>query len=156
MFCMSDESRVSDTPEPDTELLKSQVRLSRAAFMRGVFVVLGFVFLVFGLIGVVLPLLPTTPFLLVSAACFARGSERFYVALLQNRFLGGFIRDWREGRGIPMRTKVFVIGLLWGVMGITIVFAVPLLAFKVLLALIAVGVTWLIASQPTKKTSPEV
>lgn len=153
---MSDDFYSANQDTRETDDLRGQMRLSNSGLVRWVFVVLGFVFLVFGIIGVVLPILPTTPFLLLAAACFARGSERFYVALLQNRFFGGFIRDWRDGKGIPLRTKIWVIGLLWVAMGVTILFIVPLVAVKVVLAVIALGVTWLIASQPTKKSSPEV
>jgi uncharacterized membrane protein YbaN (DUF454 family) len=140
----------------ETDELRSQVHLTRFSLVRVLLVALGFVFLALGITGIVLPLLPTTPFLLLAAACFARGSERFYIALLQNRFLGGFIRDWREGRGIPLRTKVWVIVLLWLVMGATILFTIPLGEVKILLGCIGIGVTWFISSQPTKPSQPAV
>ena len=138
----------------DLETLRGQVRLTRFPIVRYLLVGLGFLFLGLGITGILVPILPTTPFLLLAAACFARGSERFYLALLQNRFLGGFIRDWREGRGISLRTKLWVIALLWLVLGATILFVVSLGWVKGLLAAIGIGVTWLITAQPTKSSSP--
>ena len=61
---------------------------------------LGVLATVVGLIGVVVPLVPTTPFLLLAAACFVRSSDTLYDRLIANRLLGGFIRDYREQRGV--------------------------------------------------------
>ena len=69
--------------------------------------------------------LPTTPFLLVAAACFARSSPRFYRALLGNRVFGPLIRDWREHRAVPLRAKMLAITAIALVLGSTIVFSVP-------------------------------
>ena len=77
-----------------------------------------------GLIGVVVPLLPTTPFLLLAAACFVRSSDSMYGWLTSNRLFGGFIRDYREQRGVSARTKIVALALLWGVIGYTALTAV--------------------------------
>src|SRR3990172_10915598 len=66
-----------------------------------------------GILGIFLPVLPTTPFLLIAAACFARSSEKFHRWLLNNRFLGGYIRNYIEGRGMPVKNKVFTLVLFW-------------------------------------------
>ena len=60
-----------------------------------------------GLIGVVVPLLPTTPFLLLAAACFVRSSDTLYGRLTSNRLFGGFIRDYREQRGVSACAKLW-------------------------------------------------
>jgi len=73
----------------------------------------GTFFITLGIIGIFLPLLPTTPFLLLAAACYARGSQRFYDWLLGNRFLGSYIRNFRDGSGIPLRAKAVSIAFLW-------------------------------------------
>jgi len=103
-----------------------------------------------GILGVILPLLPTTPFLLLAAACYANSSERFYVWLLTNRIFGQYIRDWRENRGIPLGTKIWVIAIMVGTMSVTAVFFVPLMPVRILLITIAVSVSIYIWRQPTK------
>ena len=67
---------------------------------------LGVLAMVVGLIGVVVPLLPTTPFLLLAAACFVRSSDTMYGWLISNRLFGGFIRDYREQRGVSRARKL--------------------------------------------------
>jgi len=102
---------------------------------------LGVLVMVVGLIGVVVPLLPTTPFLLLAAACFVRSSDTLYGWLTTNRLLGGFIRDYREQRGVTARAKLVALVLLWGVIGYTALTVVDLIWVRVLLAVIAVAVT---------------
>jgi len=94
-----------------------------------------------GLIGVVVPLLPTTPFLLLAAACFVRSSDTMYGRLTSNRLFGGFIRDYREQRGVSARAKIMALVLLWSVIGYTALTAVTAAWLRVLLVAIAVAVT---------------
>ncbi|OPZ25849.1 MAG: Inner membrane protein YbaN [Lentisphaerae bacterium ADurb.BinA184] len=94
-----------------------------------------------GVIGIFLPVLPTTPFLLLAAACYARGSRRFYVWLMTNRWCGESIRNYREGRGVPLRQKVLTLALLWITIGATACLAVSLWWVRLLLLAVAVGVT---------------
>ena len=102
---------------------------------------LGILAMVVGLIGVVVPLLPTTPFLLLAAACFVRSSDTMYGWLTSNRLFGGFIRDYREQRGVSARAKIVALALLWGVIGYTALTAVDAAWLRVLLVAIAVAVT---------------
>jgi hypothetical protein len=102
---------------------------------------LGVLALMIGLVGVVVPLLPTTPFLLLAAACFVRSSDTLYNRLLSNRLLGGFIRDYREQRGVTARAKITALVVLWGVIGYTALMVVDLIWVRVLLATIAIAVT---------------
>ncbi|MCS3470483.1 uncharacterized membrane protein YbaN (DUF454 family) [Pseudomonas sp. JUb42] len=74
---------------------------------------IGWLSVALGVIGIFLPVLPTTPFLLLAAACFARSSPRFYAWLVNHRYLGPWIRDYLEGNGIPLKGKVYAIGLMW-------------------------------------------
>jgi hypothetical protein len=91
------------------------VSAKRSATRRALWVVLGTLFLLIAAIGVVLPVLPTTPFLLLTAGCYARGSTRFHHWLLNNRVFGRYLRDYYEGQGIPLRTKAVSLLFLWGV-----------------------------------------
>jgi uncharacterized membrane protein YbaN (DUF454 family) len=93
-----------------------------------------------GMIGILVPLLPTTPFLLLAAACFVRSSDRMYGWLTSNRWFG-FIRDYREQRGVSARAKIMALALLWGVIGYTALTAVTAIWLRVLLAAVALGVT---------------
>ena len=94
-----------------------------------------------GVMGMFLPILPTTPFLLLAAVCYARSSRRFYDLLLTNRWCGDYIRNYREGRGIPRQQKVLTIALLWLTIGASALFAVSLWWVRLLLFGIATGVT---------------
>jgi len=108
---------------------------------RPLLIAVGSFFVGLAFIGIFVPLLPTVPFLLLAAACYARSSERFSNWLLNNRLFGKAVRDYREGKGVPPRTKAIAIALLWITIGFSVAFAVSLLAFKVVLMLIALGVT---------------
>lgn len=118
--------------------------------MKTLLAALGAFALALGVIGIFVPLLPTTPFLLLAAALWVRSSPRLYGWLLSHRRLGGYIRDFREKRAIPLRAKVLSLGLMWASM-LYCVFAVvdawPW-AQASLLA-VAAGITWHILSFAT-------
>lgn len=78
--------------------------------------ILGCAAFVLGVVGIFVPLLPTTPFLLLAAALWVRSSPRLYEWLLAHRCFGGYIRNFRENRAIPLRAKVVSIALMWGTM----------------------------------------
>ena len=102
-----------------------------------------------GLIGILLPLVPTTPFLLLAAWCFARSSPRFYRLLLGNRWLGPYIRNYREGRGLTMAAKVSTLVVLWLAIASTVWFIAPMPWARVVLIAIATGVTIYLLRLPT-------
>jgi len=109
--------------------------------LRGTLIVLGTCFLALGILGVFLPLLPTTPFLLLAAACYARSSKRFYNWLLNNRWFGSYIKNYHEGRGISLKLKVITLALLWGTIAYSGFFVVDAIYWRIILLVIAVGVT---------------
>jgi tRNA (uracil-5-)-methyltransferase TRM9 len=94
-----------------------------------------------GILGIFVPILPTTPFLLLAAACYMRSSERFYRWLLHNRIFGAYIRNYIEGKGMALRAKLFTIFLLWAGIGTTIGIGIQNLAIRIVLAVVATGVT---------------
>jgi len=104
-------------------------------------IVFGTLCVALGTIGMFLPLLPTTPFLLLAAICYARSSEKFYHWLMTNRWFGEYIRNYREGRGIPIKHKVLTVLLLWLTIGSSAWIAVSRWWVRLILFGIAVGVT---------------
>jgi len=94
-----------------------------------------------GVIGIFVPILPTTPFLLLAAACYMRSSERSYQWLINNRIFGAYIRNYIEGRGMPIRVKIFTILLLWLTIGLSITFGVQNIVVRIVLICLAIGVT---------------
>ena len=106
---------------------------------KALFVAAGSVCLALAVLGVFLPLLPTTPFLLLASACYVRSSERLHGWLMGNRLHGGYIRNFKERRGIPLRGRVVTVVLLWLPL-LYSVYRLDLLWLE--LSLVAMGVTW--------------
>ena len=117
--------------------------------MKIICIIVGTVSLALGIIGIFVPLLPTTPFLLLTAALYFRGSPRLHQWLLNHKYFGTYIRNFRENKAIPLRAKVISLLLMWGTMLYCIFFLIPLTWIKVLLLLVAAGVTWHILSFKT-------
>lgn len=111
----------------------------------------GTICVILGVVGIFLPLLPTTPFLLLAAVCYAGSSPKFYRWLLNNRWFGRYIKNYREGKGLTLTTKIVSTGLLWATIGISAAFFVPGLAGRLALLAIALGVTLHLLSRPTCK-----
>ena len=109
--------------------------------LQGLLVTCGTLCVGLGILGIFLPLLPTTVFLLLAAACYARSSERFHQKLVNHRFLGAYIRNYRDGRGMAPREKAITIGLLWIGIGATMIWSVSAWWLRGVLLLIAVSVT---------------
>ncbi len=131
-------------------------RLSPNKYVRVLLMIAGTFFVAVGLIGIVLPILPTTPFLLLAAACYSKSSKRCHDWLLTNRLFGNYIRNYLEGNGIPMRVKLSTIAFLWVTISISAFFFVDTFWVRILLLVIAICVTVHILAlrtlKPTLKT----
>lgn len=123
-------------------------KLRLQSLLRPFLLVLGCLSLVLGVIGIFVPILPTTPFLLLAAACFARSSRRFYRALVTHKYLGPWIRDYLDGQGIPRKAKIYSLGLMWPSILLSCVW-VPLLPVRIFLLTSAVLVSLYILKQKT-------
>ncbi|MBN2767170.1 MAG: YbaN family protein [Paludibacteraceae bacterium] len=120
--------------------------------MKKIYTILGLVTLSLGIVGVFLPLLPTTPFILLSAFLFARGSQRLNRWLLNHRVFGKMIHDYQEEKSIPLHAKIYAISLLWiSISYATFFVATEKLWLQILLVSIATAVTTHILSFKTKK-----
>jgi hypothetical protein len=116
--------------------------------LRYALLAIGWLSVALGVIGIFLPVLPTTPFLLLAAACFMRSSKRFYLWLVNHRRLGPWIVDYLEGQGIPLKGKVYAIGLMWLSIGISS-YMVPLFWARAFMLSSAVLVSLYIIKQKT-------
>ena len=112
-----------------------------SSIIRYVYVVLGILFCVLGVIGVFVPLLPTTPFLLLSAALFFRSSPRLYYLLLNHPHLGPYIRNFREHKAIPLRIKIISVSLVWLTILHAVFFLLDYWILEFLLLILAVCIT---------------
>jgi uncharacterized protein len=115
----------------------------------------GVIALILGAVGIFVPLLPTTPFLLLAAACFVRSSDRLYNWLIHHRWFGTYIRNYREHRAIPLSTKILAITLLWSTISYTGLVVIDAWIIRGLLLAIAVGVTLHLLKLKTMKALPD-
>lgn len=111
-----------------TEVVQPEQALAKGRATRLGWILVGHACLGVGLLGVAIPLLPSTPFVLLAAACYVRGSTRFYTYLLNHRVFGTVIRDWHEHRAISSRAK------RW---------AIATVLLSITASILAVGHTWL-------------
>ncbi|MGI6408695.1 MAG: YbaN family protein [Thiopseudomonas sp.] len=122
------------------EVAARPVRLVENRLLRWTLFGLGWLSASLGVLGIFLPLLPTTPFMLLAAGCFARSSERFYCWITSHPKYGPMIADYLAGKGLPMRAKYLAVSLLW----LSILFGVYWVGFvwaKLAMLLTAVAVT---------------
>jgi uncharacterized membrane protein YbaN (DUF454 family) len=120
--------------------------------MKYLLAILGVISLGLGILGIFLPLLPTTPFLLLSAFLFARSSKKLHSWLLNHKILGKYIYDFLQDKSIPMGVKIVSTSMLWAtIVGSIIFVANGKIWLQILLFAIAVGVTVHILSYKTKK-----
>ena len=121
--------------------LLHQRQVKRSPVLRWLLMVIGVIAVVLGAIGVFVPLLPTTPFLLLAAVCFIRSSERLYMWVIHHRWFGGYIRNCLEHRAVTLRGKVAALALLWTVVGYSGLVVASSWSPRLVMALVAVSVT---------------
>jgi uncharacterized protein len=119
---------------------------------KALFTAAGLLSLGFGALGVVLPVLPTTPFVLVAAACFAKSSPKFYNALVTNRVFGPYINNYRNGTSISKKLKIGTIVFLWATLVVSAVLVHKPLIYGVLAA-VGIAVTWHVLSLKPRVTA---
>jgi hypothetical protein len=133
--------------EIDTSLIK----ISTSRLVRILLINIGWICVTLGVIGIFLPVMPTTVFLLIAAVCFARSSEKFYIWLLTNKYLGRFVLDYMEKRGMTLKSKFLALTTLTLVLGFTIIFAIDPMWLKVMLTSLYIGLIYYILSLNTLK-----
>jgi len=123
---------------------------------RIIYITLGSIFLALGIIGIFVPLLPTTPFWLLTCWFYIRSSEKLYNRAMSNRYFGGYIRAYMVDKAIPLRSKIITLLIMWGSILFTVIFLIDYWWVRILLLLISAGVTWHILSFPTRKPGTKV
>lgn len=121
---------------------------------KAILIFFGTLCVALGVLGMFLPLLPTTVFLLLAAYCYSHSSERFHNWLLSNRLCGEYISNYKSGRGITARQKASTIAMLWASIGFSMWYVSGALWFNLMMLSIAAGVTihllWLKTYRPEK------
>lgn len=108
---------------------------------RIILIIIGTLSLIIGFIGVVIPVLPTTPFLLLAAACYMRGSKRIHNWMINNSVFGDFIRNYMERKGITIKQKIITISFLWITIGFSMYYLIDSFLIKIALLIIAMVVS---------------
>lgn len=126
-----------------------ELRLTERRALRGLFAGLGLFFCGVGLLGVFIPGLPSTVFILIASYFFARSSPRFYNWLMNHRLFGPLIRDWRAGRGLSRRAKLAAVATIALTIGMS-AYLIGALWLKSLVVLCGLGVSLYLLSRPTK------
>lgn len=125
-------------------------------FKKNILKGLGIMFLVIGITGIMLPLLPTTPFLLLATACFAKSSPTLHDRLLNNKVFGKYIRNYQENKGISLRVKITSLFFLWVSIGYTLYFILENNYMRTVIIAIVIGVSVHILRMKTLKESAEM
>jgi uncharacterized protein len=133
----------------------SELKVVNNKFLKILLIISGTISLVLGIIGIFIPLLPTTPFLLLTAACYIRSSDKFYRKLIENKIIGNYIRNYREKKTLPFKIKITSIAFLWITILYAIIFVAEYLWLRILLGLIAAGVTYHILKLRTIRRNVE-
>ena len=119
--------------------------------LKTIYVILGSISLALGTLGIFLPLLPTTPFYLLTAWLYMRGSEKLYNKVMANKHFGSIVRNFQEDKSISLKTKIVIVAMLWSTISFSAFFAVSLCWVRLILFAVAVGVTIHVLSYRTRK-----
>ncbi len=123
---------------------------TRAKAKKVVLVISGSVLLALGALGIFLPVLPTTPFVIGAALCYSGSATSVYSRLIKNKYFGPYIENYKTQSGVPVRVKIQALIMLWCLLLVSIIF-VPEALVKYLLGAVGVGVTIHLLTIKTKK-----
>ncbi len=115
--------------------------MQESPILKPLLIVCGSISVGLGVIGIVVPLLPTTPFLLLAAACYIRSSDRFYNWLINSKYLGAYIRNYRENKAMDIRLKILLIVLLWAAILFSAFNVLEASFYRIILIIIAISVS---------------
>ena len=129
-----------------------EVKETKNFLLKWLWVFLGCLFVGLGAIGAVIPGMPTTVFLVLAAACFIRSSQKLYDWLIANKTFGPYLKDYREGKGIPLKAKIVALIMIVGFVSFAVFFAIEVKPIKILVGLIGlVGFLYVFFIVPAAK-----
>jgi len=103
-----------------------------------IYIALGSLFVLLGVIGIVIPGLPTTPFMLLAAWFYIRSSDKLYNKLINNKFLGKYISQYQKNKAIPLATKIYSILIMWLMIALSVFIFININLIKVVVVLIGI------------------
>lgn len=115
------------------------------------FITLGSIFSGLGFLGIFIPGLPTTPFLLLAAACYVRSSDRLYAWLLHHNLLGKYIRDFEKTRSISLHGKIVSLIMMWTMISLSALVFIKIITVKIIIVILGLIGTFVILSIPTSR-----
>ena len=118
-----------------------------------ILLIIGVITMSLGFIGIFIPVFPTTPFLLVALACFVNSSTKMHRYILENKYLGPYVKDYTSGNGIPLRAKWRAVSLIWITIGFSAIFVLDRWSLRILILSIAAGVSIYIFTRKTAESS---
>ena len=130
-----------------------QAKKTKNFLLKWLWISLGCLFVGLGAIGAVIPGMPTTVFLVLAAACFIRSSQKLYDWLISNKTFGPYLKDYREGKGIPLRAKITALVMIVLFVSFAVFFAIEVRHIKILVGLIGlIGFWFVFFKVPATKT----
>tara|TARA_B100001758_G_C17940791_1_gene368277 strand:+ start:133 stop:561 length:429 start_codon:yes stop_codon:yes gene_type:complete len=121
-------------------------------FFKALWISLGSLFVALAAVGVALPGIPTTPFLILAAACYIRSSQKLYDWLISNKTFGPYLKDYREGKGIPKKAKGLAISMIILFVGSSVIFGIENLNLKIAVGVLGLtGLLYVIFKVPVAK-----
>tara|TARA_B100001250_G_scaffold399904_1_gene409820 strand:+ start:480 stop:908 length:429 start_codon:yes stop_codon:yes gene_type:complete len=125
---------------------------SNYLIVKVLWIILGSFFVALAAVGVALPGIPTTPFLILAAACYIRSSQKLYDRLISNKTFGPYLKDYREGKGIPKKAKILAVSMIVLFVGSSVIFGIESLNLKIVVgALGLTGLLYVIFKVPVTK-----
>ena len=126
-------------------------KVEKSAIVRYGYLVSGFLLVAIGMIGIFLPLLPTTIFLILASACFVKSSPKANEWLRNNKYLGPYLKNYQDKAGLTIKSKIFTITFLWLSILVSAFFLTNEFYIRVILLAIAVSVSIHLIMVKTKK-----
>ncbi len=141
---------MQDATKEDESVHKAKE--SNYLIVKALWIVLGSFFVALAAVGVALPGIPTTPFLILAAACYIRSSQKLYDRLISNKTFGPYLKDYREGKGIPKKAKILAVSMIVLFVGSSVIFGIESLNLKIVVgALGLTGLLYVIFKVPVAK-----